>query len=46
MHLDGATVSVQVQLAAGQIPESSDGDVLEVTIDRLISDEDGVQDDG
>jgi len=43
---DGATVSVQAQLAAGQIPESKDGDILEVTIDRLISEPDGVRDDG
>ncbi len=43
---DGAIVSVQARLAASQIPETSGDDLLEVTIDRLISDADVVPEDG
>lgn len=43
---DDADVSVQFSLAASQIVDFSDGDVVQVTIDRLISDSDGVREDG
>ncbi len=43
---DSATVSVQAHLAASQIPELGESDIVEVTIDRLISDSDGVREDG
>ena len=43
---DDADVSVQFSLPASQIVDLSDGDVVEVTIDRLISDSDGVREDG
>ena len=43
---DKATVNVQVQMAASQIPELGEDDVVEVTIDRLISGSDGVREDG
>lgn len=43
---DGSSVNVQARLTADQIPGSKDGDILEVTIDRLISDSGGVQGDG
>ncbi len=43
---DNATVSVQAHLAGSQIPELSESDPVEVTIDRLISDSDGVREDG
>ncbi len=39
-------VSVQAHLAASRIPELGESDVVEVTIDRLISDSDGVREDG
>ena len=41
-----ADVAVQAHLAASQIPELSESDIVEVTIDRLISDSDGVPEDG
>ena len=43
---DNANVSVQASLVASQIPELLEGDFLEVTIDRLIPDSDGVGEDG
>ncbi len=43
---DNATVNVQVLLAASQIPELGEGDIVEVTIDRLISDLERVREDG
>ncbi len=43
---DHANVSVQAHLAASRIPELGESDVVEVTIDRLISDSDGVREDG
>ena len=43
---DNATVSLQAHLAASQISELGESDVVEVTIDRLISDSDGVREDG
>ena len=43
---DNANVSVQARLAASQIPELNESDVVEVTIDRLISDSGGVRADG
>ena len=43
---DNATVSVQAHLAASQIPLLGESDVVEVTIDRLIADSDGVREDG
>ncbi|MCH8134203.1 MAG: hypothetical protein IIA30_16785 [Myxococcales bacterium] len=43
---DNAKISVQARLIASQIPELDDGDIVEVTIDRLIPDSDGVRGDG
>ncbi len=43
---DNATVNVQAQLVASQIPELAEGGFVEVTIDRLISGSDGVREDG
>ncbi len=43
---DNANVSVQARLTASQIPELGESDVVEVTIDRLIPDSDGVREDG
>ncbi len=43
---DNAAVSVQAHLAASQIPELGESDIVEVTIDRLVSDSDGVREDG
>ena len=43
---DNATVSVQAHLAASQIPELGEGDVVEMTIDRLISESDGSEERG
>ncbi len=43
---DHANVSVRARLAASRIPELGESDAVEVTIDRLISDSDGVREDG
>ncbi len=43
---DNANISVQAHLAASQIPALDEGDVVEVTIDRLISESDGAREDG
>ena len=43
---DNARVSVQARFAASQLEDLSESDVVEVTIDRLISDSDGVREDG
>ena len=43
---DNARVSVQARFAASQLEDLSETDVVEVTIDRLISDSDGVREDG
>ena len=43
---DNANVSVQVRLAASQIPELGESDAVEVTIDRLISEPERVRGDG
>ena len=43
---DHTTVNVQAHLAASQLPELGEGDVVEVTIDRLISGSDGLREDG
>ena len=43
---DRADVSVQARLAASQIPALGESEVVEVTIDRLISGPDGAREDG
>ena len=43
---DNASVDVQAHLAASQIPELGEGDIVELTIDRLISGSDGLPADG
>lgn len=43
---DHADVTVQAHLATSQIPELSESDFVEVSIDRLISSSDGVREDG
>ena len=43
---DNATVNVQAQLVASQIPDLGESGIVEVTIDRLISGSDGVREDG
>ena len=43
---DDANVTLQARLVASQIPELGADDVVEVTIDRLISDSDRAREDG
>ncbi len=43
---ENADVSVQARVAASQIPELNESDVVQVTIDRLISGSGGVREDG
>ena len=43
---DNANVTLQARLVASQIPELGADDVVEVTIDRLISDSDRAREDG
>ena len=43
---DNATVNVQARLVASQIPDLGESGIVEVTIDRLISESDGAREDG
>jgi hypothetical protein len=43
---DNASVSVQAHMAASQIPELGESDIVELTIDRLISGSDGTPEGG